>query len=325
MGRLFGINSLATKPTAPAAVAFGSAALFMASLGERELPSRVPCGSLREPWTGSSPLRRGASRPRSAERAAEPKTTGASESLLRRPGDAVRPAVLSFPSSDPASDSTLPLAGDEAPQIRVQEFGSAALAPSELLALVLSGGLPRPADLALARELMKGRSLDDLNEMGPSTLPSLGLAQAQVDTLRAAFEIARRLALNAMPEREPLSQPAQIVRYLALRFRDKSQEVLGAIYLDGRQRVIATEEIFRGGIARIYVEPAPILREALARYAASLILFHTHPSGDPKPSAEDIAFTRRLAEAGMNLGIELLDHLIVGSGRWCSLKMRGLF
>jgi DNA repair protein RadC len=179
--------------------------------------------------------------------------------------------------------------------------------------------------LSLARELVNGRSLDDLNEMAPSALSSLGLAQAQVDTLRAAFEIARRLALNALPEREPLSQPAQIVRYLALRFRDKTQEVAGAIYLDSRLRVIATEELFRGGIARIYVEPAPILRQALARCAASLIFFHTHPSGNPEPSTEDIAFTRRLADAGMHLGVELLDHLIVGSGRWCSLKTRGLF
>lgn len=187
------------------------------------------------------------------------------------------PAVLSFPASEPApaSEITLPLCGDEAPQVRIQELGGAALAPSELLALLLSGGLPRPDDLTLARALVNGRSLDDLNEMAPSALSRVGLAQAQVDTLRAAFEIARRLALNVMPEREPLTHPAQIVRYLALRFRDKSQEVLGAIYLDGRLRVIATQELFRGGIDRIYVEPAPILREALARYAASLILFHT--------------------------------------------------
>ena len=99
---------------------------------------------------------------------------------------------------------------------------------------------------------------------------------------------------------------------------------MGALFLDSRNRLLGESEIYRGTLNRAAVEPRALLKEALLRDAAGLVLFHTHPSGDPAPSAEDLAFTRRLARSGELLGVRLVDHLIVGSpSAYVSLRERG--
>ncbi len=99
---------------------------------------------------------------------------------------------------------------------------------------------------------------------------------------------------------------------------------MGALYLDVRNRLIGESEVYRGTMSRTAVEPRAIFKEALLQSASGFVLFHTHPSGDPSPSKEDLAFTRRLAEGGEMLGVKLLDHMILGSaGRWVSLGRRG--
>jgi DNA repair protein RadC len=164
----------------------------------------------------------------------------------------------------------------------------------------------------------------------PATEP-LGLVREGVDPeeatlLLAASELGRRLALHEVPRFRPLDDPAAVATYLALRYCRRDQEVLGALYLDRRHRLLRDEEIFRGTLSRAAVEPRPILREAVSRRAAALVLFHTHPSGDPSPSLEDLVFTRRMAQAAECLGLRLLDHLVIGGvGRWVSLKEKGAF
>jgi DNA repair protein RadC len=151
-----------------------------------------------------------------------------------------------------------------------------------------------------------------------------GLGSAKAAAVMAAIEIGRRLARGQMPEREPLGHPAAVARYLALRFSVPDQEVMGALFLDTRHRLLGESDVYRGTLNRAAVEPRGLLKEALLRGAAGLILFHTHPSGDPSPSAEDLMFTRRLAEAAETVGLRLMDHLILGaSGAWTSLKQRG--
>jgi DNA repair protein RadC len=99
---------------------------------------------------------------------------------------------------------------------------------------------------------------------------------------------------------------------------------MGALYLDTRNRLLGEDETYRGTLNRAAVEPRALLRRGLELAAAGLLLFHTHPSGDPSPSAEDLAFTRRLAEAGDIVGIRLVDHLVLGAGgAWVSLRQRG--
>ncbi len=143
-------------------------------------------------------------------------------------------------------------------------------------------------------------------------------------TLLAVAEFACRLAADAIPARAPLERPEAVVRYLDLRYGQRHQEVVGAIYLDSRNRLLTECELYRGTVSWSVVEPRAVLREGLMRGASGIVLFHTHPSGDPTPSAEDLQFTRRLAEAGEVLGVTLVDHLIVGhGGRWISLRDRG--
>ena len=99
---------------------------------------------------------------------------------------------------------------------------------------------------------------------------------------------------------------------------------MGALFLDVRGKLLADKELYRGTLSRAAVEPREVLKEALRRGAAGVVLFHTHPSGDPSPSPEDFAFTRRMSSAADVVGVRLIDHMILGaSGRWVSLRERG--
>jgi DNA repair protein RadC len=153
---------------------------------------------------------------------------------------------------------------------------------------------------------------------------SRGLRDTQIPALLAACEIACRLACRRIPDRGPLSRPDQVARFLTLRYHQRDQELMGALFLNASHRLLGHQEIYRGTLHRAAVEPREILKQCLFRGAASVVLFHTHPSGDPTPSAEDILFTRRMAEAAAVVGVELVDHLVLGSpGRWASLKDQG--
>jgi DNA repair protein RadC len=151
-----------------------------------------------------------------------------------------------------------------------------------------------------------------------------GLRDSQATALLAACELACRLARNAIPERPCLGRPGDGARYLALRYQLRDQEVMGALFLDVRHRLIGDHEIYRGTLQRAVVEPREILSQCLLRGAAGVVLFHTHPSGDPTLSAEDHLFTSRMAQAAALLGVDFVDHLVLGSPtRWASLRQLG--
>jgi DNA repair protein RadC len=225
----------------------------------------------------------------------------------------------------PAIDLIQELPKTERPRERLLAYGGQALSDGELLAILLRTGQPGRSVLQLARDLLRAaEGVGGLPELGQEALRRQGLGPAKMASLLAALELGRRVARTHVPDREPLTRPAEVVRYLAARYRVRDQEVVGAVYLDGRNRLLAEREIFRGTLTRAAVEPREILKEGLLRGAASVLLFHTHPSGDPSPSAEDLLFTRRLAEAGELVGIRLVDHVILGtSGRWVSLHEKG--
>lgn len=203
--------------------------------------------------------------------------------------------------------------------------GAASLCDAELVAVLLGTGGRGVSALDLARSLIDDcGGLAGLVKAEASVLRRHGLGPAKTASLLAAVEIGRRAARAEVPVRELLREPSAVARYLALRYGTPDQEVMGALYLDTRHRLIAEGELFRGALNRATVEPRPILKQGLLVGAAALLLFHTHPSGDPTPSAEDLAFTRRMAEAGEVVGVRLLDHLILGSARrWLSLRQRG--
>lgn len=162
-------------------------------------------------------------------------------------------------------------------------------------------------------------------------MPRRKLPPAYVADLELAAEPpAYRLALvREAPAPDylsagPFSNPATVARWLVDKLSIEPAECLGFVALDSRHRPILWSILYRGTINRTACEPAGILRAALLCNAAAAIVFHNHPSGDPSPSAEDLAFTRRLVQAGELVGIRIVDHLVAGScGRYVSLRERG--
>jgi DNA repair protein RadC len=197
------------------------------------------------------------------------------------------------------------------------------LSDAELLAALIAESGEDAFPLAKALILKWG----DLFSLPATTREMLrydGLAEGQASRLLAAAELARRLAREEVPLRRPLDRPHEVARYLALRYGRRDQEIMGALFLDARHRLLSESETYRGTLHRAAVEPREILKEALLRGASGVVVFHTHPSGDPMPSAEDAFFSRRLADAADIVGVELLDHLVLGNlGRFVSLRQRG--
>jgi DNA repair protein RadC len=213
----------------------------------------------------------------------------------------------------------------ERPRERLLEQGSASLSEAELIAVLLRTGTAGKSALAMASELL--REFGGLSGIASRTFHEIrrpGLGRAKAATLLAGIELGRRLARAQIPERRPMSRPGDVVSYLALRYGLRDQEIMGALFVDARNRLLGERELYRGTLCRTVVEPREVLKEGLLRGAAGVVLFHTHPSGDPSPSSEDVLFTRRMAEAGEVVGVRLLDHLILGhGGTWESLKERG--
>lgn len=214
---------------------------------------------------------------------------------------------------------------NERPRERLLRSGSHALTDAELLAVLLRTGRRGQSALEMAEELLAQRGgLIGLLASTRDSIQRPGLRQAKLSTLLAALELGRRLARARMAQRDLLDHPAAVASYLNLRYGSVDQEVMGALFLDIRNHLISDRELFRGTLGKALVEPRAILKEALLTSASGFILFHTHPSGNPAPSAEDLDFTERLAGAAELVGVKLLDHMILGNyGAWVSLKRRG--
>jgi len=213
--------------------------------------------------------------------------------------------------------------GDEPPRERLRRRGLRALCDAEVVALLLSAGRTDAGDLEQAREVLRHGGLAGLLRLDESWLHRSDLGECRAAALLAGVELGRRLARVRVPERRPLKRPDLAADYLILRYQGCDQEIMGALYLDVRERLIAEREIYRGTLLRASVDYREILKQALYCGAVSFFLFHTHPSGDPTPSCDDMAFTWMVAEAAGALGISFLDHFVLGSrGRWVSIRAR---
>lgn len=213
---------------------------------------------------------------------------------------------------------------DERPRERLMRHGVRTLSDAELIAILLGSGIRGKSAVAMGRELLA----DGLQRMARrewdngESIPGIGAAKAA--RLAAAFEIGRRLAADADTSRDPVSDPQTIARALVARYSHHVQERLGAVYLDSKHRIIREREIYVGTLNATTVSTRDVLRYALIDHAASIIIFHNHPSGDPSPSAEDLIFTRKMVEAGRVMGVDVVDHLILGANRFVSLHQRGV-
>jgi DNA repair protein RadC len=216
----------------------------------------------------------------------------------------------------------LPL--EERPRERLAQLGASALSSRELLAALLGTGARGSSALAVAEELLgpglhalAARSLHDLEGVR-------GLGRAKAARLLAALELGARLASHDGGAAACLQSPGETARYLLPRYASRPVETFGLLALDARHRLRREAVVSVGCLTASLVHPREVFQEAVVSRAAALVLFHNHPSGDPEPSAEDLALTRRLAAAGSLMGIEILDHLVLGAGRYVSLKERGV-
>jgi DNA repair protein RadC len=204
--------------------------------------------------------------------------------------------------------------------------GAPALSDAELLAIFLRTGLPGISAVDLARQLLADfGGLRPLLEASQSDFcRGKGLGTAKYVQLQAVLEIARRHLAETLQRSDALTSPAAVRDYLAAQLRHRQREVFCCLYLDSQHRVIAFEELFEGTLNAASVYPREVVRAALQRGAAAVILAHNHPSGVSEPSQADIWITERLQQALALVDIKVLDHMIVGEGAALSFAERGL-
>ena len=219
------------------------------------------------------------------------------------------------------------LPSHERPRERLLLLGERHLSTRELLAILLRTGTARESALTLADRLLAyAGSLRRLAAMSPEDLLQVpGIGPAKAAQIKAALELARRLALEPRHERLAVRHPRDVAGLLMADLRDLDREVFKVIMLDAKHRVLAIETLSVGDLTGTLVHPRELFKDAMRRSSAAVILVHNHPSGDPEPSPDDIDLTRRLVAGGRLLGIEVLDHIIIGDNRYVSLKERGFW
>lgn len=216
---------------------------------------------------------------------------------------------------------------NERPRERLIKHGAESLSDAQLLAIILrTGGTSGVLNLAI--ELLdRFKSLRDIDSASISELSSIkGLGTAKIAQIKAAFELGKRLMGEFNEDRPSFNSSLNVYSYFAPRFKNYKKEIFMAILLDSKNRLIKEKEydkVSEGTLTSSIVHPREAFKEAIRESAASVIFVHNHPSGDPSPSQDDITITERLKKAGEIIGINVIDHVIIGDGKYISLKERG--
>lgn len=219
------------------------------------------------------------------------------------------------------------LPSEERPREKLLSQGVSALSGAELLAILLGTGTRDKSALNLAGELL---SMDEsglfyLSSCAPEELSALpGVGKAKACRILAAAELGRRLSSKPAGKRKAIGGPEDVARLCMAEMREYRKEHFQVLLLNAKGEVIQTDRASVGDLSSAIVHPREIFSNAVKRGAASVILVHNHPSGNPEPSRQDVETTGRLAEAGALLGIPVLDHIIIGDGTFVSLRDRNL-
>ena len=218
----------------------------------------------------------------------------------------------------------LPLS--ERPRERLTRLGAEVLSEQELLACILGRGVAGDSVLVSAQRLLAAfHSLRGIAEASIEQLADVhGIGPAKAVQLKAAVELARRLARVPESATSAVDSVDAAAALLRPHLQDKKKEHFVALLLDNRHRLIRLSPIAIGSLSATLVHPRELFKEAIAASAAAIIVAHNHPSGDPSPSDHDVQLTKRLLEAGVLLGIEVLDHLILGADGVVSLRAQGI-
>ena len=211
---------------------------------------------------------------------------------------------------------------DDRPREKLRHHGAAALGDNELVALVIGSGSRRGNALSVANALLAAHGgLHGLTRCSVDDFVRIpGIGGARSAQIVAALELGRRTLAHAPSARLLIRGPEDAASYLMPRFGSRGVEQFGIMLLDARHRVMRTAVLAVGTLNSSIVQPRDVFREAAIGGATAIVIFHNHPSGDPTPSPDDVALTRRLVAAGSLLGIDVVDHLILGDARYCSIK-----
>jgi DNA repair protein RadC len=211
------------------------------------------------------------------------------------------------------------------PREKLARLGAAALGDNELVAIVLGQGQRRASVLDLANALLAALGgieglararHDDLVVVG-------GIGSARAAQVLAAVELGRRVVSRGGREKVQVTSPRAVAEFLMPQYGNRPVEQFGIVLLDTKHKVLRTTVLSVGTLDASIVHPREIFREATAGGAAAIVLFHNHPSGDPEPSPEDKRLTERMIAAGLVMGIDVLDHIILGDTRYFSFREKG--
>jgi DNA repair protein RadC len=214
------------------------------------------------------------------------------------------------------------LSRGDRPREKLMRHGVSALGDNELVALVIGSGSRDRGVLDVANDVLAAHgglrgltraNCDDLRRVG-------GVGAARAAQIVAALELGRRTLSEQPDERWRVRHPQAAAQYLLPRYGSAGVEQLGIMLLDSRHRVFRTRVVAVGTLNTTAVEPRDVFREAARAGASAMIVFHNHPSGDPSPSADDVELTRRLVAAGVLMGIDVVDHIVLGDTRYYSFK-----
>lgn len=215
---------------------------------------------------------------------------------------------------------------DERPREKLIKFGPESLSNKELLAVILRCGTRGENILSLSdRILSKVNGLDGLlNISFDDAMKIKGIKEGKASQILALSELFKRFNTLRANSMSSISRPQDVADMLVNEMKSLSQEVLKLLVLNTKNKIIKIKDVFKGTLNSSIVHPREIYSEAIKSGGASIIICHNHPSGDPTPSDEDINITLRIKECGNIIGINLLDHIIVGDKKYISLKEKGI-
>jgi DNA repair protein RadC len=215
---------------------------------------------------------------------------------------------------------------EDRPRERLLKYGAEVLSNSELLAILIRVGTKSESAIKIAQKIISTE--EGLQFLSTSTLEELsgfkGIGTAKAAQIKAAIEIGKRLKNFRTDHKIKINKPFDAVEMLMEDMRYLKKEHLKVLFLNTKNFVICVQDLSIGSLSSSVVHPREIFSEAIRKSCSSIIVSHNHPSGDPTPSQEDISITKRLHEVGKLVGIELLDHLIIGDGIYISLKEKGI-
>ena len=213
----------------------------------------------------------------------------------------------------------------ERPRERLARLGPRSLSNAELLAIQLRTGAPGENAVQVAQRLLEAfGGVTGLHRAAfEDVCAQHGIGTAKAAQIKSALELGYRMKHESL-EKATIHSPEEAAQLILHDMGALEQEELWVILLDTRNKLISIENIYRGSLNSSQVRVGELFKNAIRRNSASLIVAHNHPSGDPTPSPDDIAVTRAIVEAGKLLDVDVLDHLVIGSGKFISMKQRGL-